>query len=86
VYDFRAQLWALDEQPDPNDGATKGALLEVVRELWGGTIWIGGRFIRPGRIAWWVFGPCDEDAARINGIEGFDSEFAALEAARVAAP
>lgn len=69
-------------QPDPTDGATKGALLDAVREVWG----------EPGiHLAYcWV--------AAVNGylwvvadhhrhVYAYaDTEFAALEAARQAAP
>ena len=79
VYDFRAQLWALDEQPDPNDGATKGALLEVVRELWGAPMSFVDWSPEDGWLCWIR---TSETIASWSGA----TEFAALEAARVAAP
>lgn len=72
-----------DAQPDPDDGATKGALLEAVREAFNDPYLCAtpATDIRRGQVAaWYVRGDVRGMIARGR------SEFAALEAAWKVAP
>ena len=73
---LRPRLW-----PDLRDPATRGAALDVVRDRWGGTVWIGGQLVRPGRLAWIVCGLHVSNGQRVNGPDGFKTEAEALVAA-----
>lgn len=67
--------------PDPDDGATKGALLDAVREAWKDP-GIHAEPVNVGPPLWWHVYSGDSE----RRIGGGASEFAALEAARQAAP
>ena len=81
-----------ETDPDPNDGATKGALLDVVRELWNAplaqvTPWLRWDPVRRVNVVdgWRV---CLNDATdrRCPPNERAESEFAALLAAYQESP
>ena len=89
---LRHSPWEADAQPDPNDGATKGALLDVVRESWSAplaqvTPWLRWDPVRRVNVVdgWRV---CLNDATdrRCPPNERAESEFAALLAAYQESP
>lgn len=80
--------------PDLRDAATRGAAVEVVRERWGGDVWVQGMTCYPpsdgppltrhGPVLRWVVGGLHySDGQRVNGAgpDGFDTEPEALVAA-----
>lgn len=80
--------------PDLRDAATRGAALEVVRERWGGDVWVQGMVCYPpadgppltrhGPMLRWVVGGLHyADGQRVNGAgpDGFGTEVEALVAA-----
>ncbi len=72
---------ALGAAPDPNDGATKGAFLEAVREAWGEAFGTGVINVRPYDATQWACYCCN-----MAMTEPQPTEFAALLAAWEAAP
>lgn len=80
--------------PDLRDAATRGAALDVVRERWGGAVWVQAMICYPLRIGagidrnrpvlrWVIGGLHRSDGERINGRgpDGFEHEGEAIAAA-----
>ena len=85
--------------PDLSDPATLGCLLSLVREAWGGDVWTQGAICYPtitsadnpptrstGRLRWVLGGLHRDSSLRLAGVEGYDSEAAALVVALEGAP
>ena len=81
---LRERRSADDCLPDFRDPGSAGCLLALVREAWGGTVWVAPVLIA-GERRWAVCGLHVSDGARVNGANGHESEIEALVCALEAA-
>lgn len=71
--------------PDLYDPATYGCIVALVRDAWGGFVWVRAQLTRDG-FRFYVAGLHVSDEQRVNGTSGHPTEAAAWLAALEAAP